>query len=63
MLEEEELCGVPLLVLANKQDLPSAANEAQISDALGLTSLRDRPWSIYKTSAISGEGLTEGLDW
>lgn len=63
MLEEEELVSVPLLVLANKQDLPGAANEAQISETLGLASLRDRPWSIHKTSAISGEGLNEGLDW
>ena len=27
MLQEEELKGVPVLILANKQDLPGAMNE------------------------------------
>jgi ADP-ribosylation factor-like protein 1 len=63
MLEEEELRGVPLLVLANKQDLPGAASEVTLSESLGLTGERDRPWSLYKTSALSGEGLADALDW
>ena len=31
MLQEEELKGAPLLVLANKQDLPNAMNEMEVS--------------------------------
>ena len=30
MLQEEELKGVPVLVLANKQDLPNALNEQEV---------------------------------
>lgn len=30
MLQEEELRGAPVLVLANKQDLPNAMNELEV---------------------------------
>lgn len=63
MLEEDELKDARLLVLANKQDLPDAMPPAELSDALGLDTLKDRQWSIHKTCAIKGEGLEEALDW
>jgi ADP-ribosylation factor-like protein 1 len=31
MLQEEELRGAPVLILANKQDLPNAMNEQEVS--------------------------------
>ncbi|GJS75061.1 ADP-ribosylation factor 1 [Tanacetum coccineum] len=58
----DELRDAVLLVLANKQDLPNAMNAAEITDKLGLYSLRKRPWYIQSTCATSGEGLCEGLD-
>lgn len=48
---------------ANKQDLPGALSEVEVAEGLGLTSIKDRTWSIYKTSAVKGEGLFEGLEW
>ncbi|KAJ1656862.1 Arf GTPase arl1 [Dispira simplex] len=63
MLEEEELRDAILLVFANKQDQPNAMSPAEVSESLGLSRLRDRQWAIYKTSAVKGEGLNEGLDW
>lgn len=45
------------------QDLPNAMNAADITDKLGLHSLRQRNWYIQATCATSGEGLYEGLDW
>eukprot|EP01098_Paradermamoeba_levis_P012839 TRINITY_DN5706_c0_g1_i1.p1 TRINITY_DN5706_c0_g1~~TRINITY_DN5706_c0_g1_i1.p1 ORF type:complete len:180 (-),score=39.31 TRINITY_DN5706_c0_g1_i1:113-652(-) len=62
MLEEEELKGASLLVWANKQDLPGALSEMQVTELLGLSSLT-RPWALFKASAIHGVGLYEGLDW
>jgi len=47
----------------NKQDVPGAISVTEISDALGLSKLKDRDWSIFKTSAIEGTGLFESLDW
>merc|ERR1712088_205371 len=63
MLGEDELREAVLLVFANKQDLPNAMNAAEITDKLGLHSLRNRNWYIQATCATSGDGLYEGLDW
>lgn len=63
MLSEEELATVPLAVFANKQDLDAAMDSTEIADALGLPALKDRQWQIFKTSAVKGTGLAEGMDW
>ena len=42
MLQEEELKGVPVLVLANKQDLPNALNDSEVREST-LTSIRFVP--------------------
>ncbi|KAF0036282.1 hypothetical protein F2P81_011594 [Scophthalmus maximus] len=53
MLAEDELRDAVLLVFANKQDLPNAMNAAEITDKLGLHSLRHRNWYIQATCATS----------
>jgi len=63
MLAEEELKDAVLLVFANKQDLPNAMTCAEVTNMLGLHSLKGRNWFIQGTCATSGEGLYEGLDW
>ena len=63
MLEEEDLKDSILLIFANKQDMKGALNASQISEALGLGSLKNRQWSIQETSATQGKGLHEGFDW
>ncbi|TNN82475.1 ADP-ribosylation factor 3 [Liparis tanakae] len=63
MLAEDELRDAVLLIFANKQDLPNAMNAAELTDKLGLHSLRHRNWYIQATCATSGDGLYEGLDW
>uniref|UniRef100_A0A6B2LSM5 ADP-ribosylation factor n=1 Tax=Arcella intermedia TaxID=1963864 RepID=A0A6B2LSM5_9EUKA len=63
VLQEDELRDAVLLVLANKQDLPQAMSVAEVTDKLGLQSLRSRQWYIQATCATSGDGLYEGLDW
>eukprot|EP01009_Symbiontida_sp_KSa7_P005159 NODE_2259_length_492_cov_453.083521_g1849_i0.p2 GENE.NODE_2259_length_492_cov_453.083521_g1849_i0~~NODE_2259_length_492_cov_453.083521_g1849_i0.p2 ORF type:complete len:119 (+),score=7.48 NODE_2259_length_492_cov_453.083521_g1849_i0:33-389(+) len=63
MLAEDELRDAVLLVFANKQDLPNAMSTAEVTDKMGLHSLRQRNWFIQGSCATSGEGLYEGLDW
>ncbi|KAI8393493.1 ADP-ribosylation factor family-domain-containing protein [Radiomyces spectabilis] len=63
MMENEQLREASLLVFANKQDVKGALTAAQVSDALALTSLKDRQWHIQACSALSGDGLFQGLDW
>ena len=55
--------GVPLLVLANKQDMDNSDSETQISEALGLSGIKQRDWAIFKCSAKTGQGLNEVMDW
>ncbi|KAK4491342.1 hypothetical protein RD792_002078 [Penstemon davidsonii] len=50
MLNEDELRDAVLLVFANKQDLPNAMNAAEITDKLGLHSLRQRHWYTLSLS-------------
>ena len=63
LLAEDELQDCKLLVFANKQDQPNAMSEAEVSEALGLHTLKGRQWTIMKSCAIKGEGLEDGLDW
>ena len=69
--------GVPILVFANKQDLPNAQKPSKIVEALGVQSLRNHKWhvQVYMIKPISfiyflikascattGEGLIEGME-
>jgi len=63
MLNEDELRDAVLLVFANKQDLPNAMSVSEVTDKLGLHSLRQRKWYIQAACATTGDGLYEGLDW
>ena len=59
MLAEDELREAVLLVFANKQDLPNAMNAAEITDKLGLHSMKNRNWYIQvsKTENICSETI------
>ena len=63
LLSAEELEGAPLLLLANKQDLPGALPAADVADQLGLQQLRGRQWHSQPSCATTGEGLQQGLGW
>ncbi len=62
-VQEEKMQGVPVLVLANKQDLLNALPADDIAEALNLFLIRDRPWQIQGCSAKDGSGLQEGMSW
>jgi len=57
MIVEDELRDAEILVFANKQDLPNAMSAAEITDKLGLHSLRNRHWYIQACRATTGDGL------
>ena len=63
MLAEDELRNAVLLVFANKQDLPNAMSTTDVTEKLGLHSLRQRNWFIQGCCATTAQGLYEGLDW
>ncbi|KAH9519608.1 Auxin response factor 2A [Bulinus truncatus] len=50
VIEAEEMRGVPVVVVANKQDLPGALSTSAVADKLGLREMRDRKclfFSLY----------------
>merc|ERR1712232_1075226 len=50
-------------VVEAREELQRMLNAAEITDKLGLHSLRQRAWYIQSTCATSGDGLHEGLEW
>eukprot|EP00080_Pristionchus_pacificus_P016098 PDM76118.1 ADP ribosylation factor [Pristionchus pacificus] len=60
MLAEDELRDAVLLVFANKQDLPNAMNASEVTDKLGLHTLRNRSWYIQLRTSIKEEGKGRG---
>jgi len=62
LLGEEELKDAFLLVFANKQDL-GVMSVAEVTEKLGLHTLRDRKWFVQGTCALTEGGLYEGLEW
>merc|ERR1712166_984256 len=63
MLNEDEMKDAVVLCFANKQDLPNAMPAAEVTEKLGLNSMRNRQWFIQSACATTGDGLYEGLDW
>ena len=63
MLAEEELKDCAVLVMANKQDLNGALAPGEVTKRLGMGDLKGRTWLVQGTSATTGQGLKEGLDW
>ena len=62
MMAEPALQDACLAVFANKQDMPHALSGSEVMEALDLKRLRQK-WYVQPTSAQSGAGLYEGLDW
>lgn len=54
---------ISIYIYTSIQDLPGALDDAAVTEALELHKIKNRQWAIFKTSAIKGEGLFEGLDW
>ena len=63
LLSEELLAAVPLLVFANKQDLEMALDAPEVMEHLDLNSITDRSWNIQACSAVTKDGLNEGMTW
>jgi len=59
--------GAPVLILANKVDLPHAAQQEELYYGLGLDELMQtgspRPIGLYLCSIFERRGYQEGFDW
>ncbi|KAF7207068.1 ADP-ribosylation factor-like protein 11 [Nothobranchius furzeri] len=62
VLSDERLKGVPLMVLANKKDLPNSMTIREVSTQLDLPSYSpDREWEIQACSGLKGLGLQQAF--
>jgi ADP-ribosylation factor protein 1 len=65
MLKEEQLRNVPILIFANKQDLPNALALNEIKEKLNLSKLDQiqSKWYLQPSVATKSEGLEDGFRW
>ncbi|NXS35722.1 ARL14 protein, partial [Pomatostomus ruficeps] len=62
ILKNESIRNVPVVVLANKQDLPGALNAEEVTRRFKMQKFcSDRSWYVQPCCATSGEGLAEAL--
>ena len=65
LLDNPELAGIPVLVMANKQDAPGAITPHEVQARFGLQ--RDggssQPQNVLGVTAINGDGVEEGIHW
>ena len=60
---EHSLKGVPILFMANKQDISRAALVGDIIESLNLRTMINREWFMQGCSTLVGNGVYEGLEW
>ncbi|NWW48043.1 ARL11 protein, partial [Pedionomus torquatus] len=61
VLSYPSMAGVPVLLLANKQEMPGALAPAQLGERLQGGRLMERRWVLRGCSAHTGQGLQEAL--
>lgn len=55
---------MPLLVYANKQDITFALGADEVMESLKLEEIAsDRVFNIQACSAMTKEGLSDGMEW
>lgn len=65
MIGNEALNGVPLLVLANKQDLDNCMTIGEIKSSFNSSPevIGHRDCLVMPVSALKGDGVNEGISW
>lgn len=59
----KNLTHIPLLVMANKQDMIGALKKEEIIELLDMNNIKDRKWNVVETSMANGKGIIESFDW
>ncbi|XP_032535771.1 ADP-ribosylation factor-like protein 11 [Chiroxiphia lanceolata] len=60
-LSHPSMAGIPVLLLANKQEVPGALAPAELGEMLRLGRLGGHRWMLQGCSALTGQGLQEVL--
>jgi ADP-ribosylation factor-like protein 5B len=62
LLLHPDLRAVPVLILANKNDIETSLNAEEVSAHLNLATIKEHEWLLQRCSALTGDGLANGLD-
>ncbi|XP_066387755.1 uncharacterized protein [Miscanthus floridulus] len=62
VIRHEHLRGAPILIIANKQDLPGAIDDEELAKFLHKE-LDERPYTFQAVCAYDGRGIKSGIDW
>ncbi|XP_044754896.1 ADP-ribosylation factor-related protein 1 [Coccinella septempunctata] len=65
VIASENLKGVPLLVLANKQDIPECMGVREVKPIFNKNAqlIGKRDCMVMPVSALTGEGVDDGIKW
>lgn len=61
VMQNEQLSGLPVLVCANKQDLPGLQDIGSIFDPTATAGLH--PFRVQSICALNGDGVKDGVEW
>mmetsp|Transcript_15775 Transcript_15775/g.44144 ORF Transcript_15775/g.44144 Transcript_15775/m.44144 type:complete len:199 (-) Transcript_15775:232-828(-) len=63
VLGSRDIAGAPLLVMANKQDVPGCHSADEVQEFYGVGHLDSRPVRVAGISAYTGDGIGESIFW
>ena len=63
VINNSNIKDIPILILANKQDLPTSKNAGEIARALKLHTVTNQSYAIFPCSAKTSFNLEEALEW
>ena len=63
ILKHDKMHGVPVVIIANKQDLPNAYSCSELVQKMGLEELNKtrNKWYIQNACAVNGDGIFESM--
>jgi ADP-ribosylation factor protein 1 len=64
VLEDDQMSGVPVVIIANKQDLPKSMKVSELVERLRLEKLASyrNKWHVQSACAVTGEGIYESME-
>ncbi|VDD96578.1 unnamed protein product [Enterobius vermicularis] len=63
LLDKPQLEAIPVLVLANKKDLPGALDERQLIERMNLSAIQNREICCYSISCKEKDNIDITLQW
>ena len=63
MLEDKEINGIPILVLANKIDIEPHLSDSDIIKGLNLDYVMENPWVVIPVSSLYGTNFDQVIQW